>query len=85
MQEQLELVKFNLTQSMAIELIKFNNTKKELDEIKLIYKKNKNKRLLIQIEQKERELIIFRNNFIREFRLNNKEQIAKYLKLKDHF
>ena len=85
MQKQLELVTFNLTQSMVIELIKFNNTKKELNEIKLIYKKNKDKNLLMRIEKKERDLLTFRNNFIREFRLNNKEQIAKYLKLKDHF
>ena len=33
----------------------------------------------------EQELIKCRNAFIREFRSNNKEEITKYLQLKDQF
>ena len=80
MKEKLEFV---LTQSMAGKLIKFNNLKKELNNLK------KNEILdnhdLIRISGLEKELDKTRISFIKEFRENNKEEIIKYLNNKDQF
>ena len=81
--EELEQLNFNLTQSMSIELIRFNKIKKELYSLKELYNLDKNKELILQINQKEKELNDSKNNFIREFRLNNKDEIVKYLQIKD--
>lgn len=85
MKKDLELVKFNLTPSMSLELIKFNNLKKELNKIKELYNLDKNEELLLKIKDIENELIKCRNTFIREFRLNNQDEITKYLQIKDQF
>lgn len=81
MKEKLELVKFNLTDNMTKELIKFNNLKKEL--ILLKNKKYLNKEDVININNLESELNKTRIKFIKEFRANNKEEIINYLKIKD--
>ena len=81
--KDLELVKFNLTPSMSFELIRFNKLKKELNSLKELYNLDKNDELLLQIKQKELELNNSRNQFIREFRLNNQDEIVKYLQIKD--
>ncbi|MBQ9071998.1 MAG: hypothetical protein IJY25_02445 [Bacilli bacterium] len=81
--KDLELVKFNLTPSMSFELIRFNKLKKELNSLKELYNLDKNDELLLQIKQKEKELNDSRNQFIREFRLNNQDEIVKYLQIKD--
>ena len=81
--KELELVKFNLTPSMSFELIRFNKLKKELNSLKELYTLDKNDELLLQIRQKEQELNDSRNSFIREFRLNNQDEIVKYLQIKD--
>lgn len=83
MKKELELVNFNLTQSMSLELIKFNKLKKELNKLKELYNLDKNEQNLLKIKKLEEELIKCRNTFIREFRLNNKDEIIKYLKIKD--
>lgn len=83
MKKDLELVNFNLTPSMSFELIKFNKLKKELNELKELYNLDKNEKLLLKINKVEKELINCRNTFIREFRLNNQEEITKYLQIKD--
>lgn len=83
MKKDLELVKFNLTPGMSYELIRFNELKKELNKLKKLYNLDKNKDLLLQIQEKEKELINSRNQFIREFRLNNQDEITKYLQIKD--
>lgn len=85
MQKELELVKFTLTPSMTMELIKFNKLKKELLEIKELYNLDKNEDLLKKIEQIQNELDESRDRFIKDFRLNNKSQIEEYLKIKDQF
>ena len=85
MKNDLELVKFNLTPSMSLELIKFNKLKKELNELKKLYNLDKNEELLIKIKNIEDQLIKCRNTFIREFRLNNQEEIIKYSQIKDQF
>ena len=83
MKEKLELVNFNLTNVMSEELIKFNNLKKEL--IKLKSKEYLNKEEIIKIKELEDELNKSRIRFIKEFRENNKEEIDKYLQIKDQF
>lgn len=83
MKEKLELVNFNLTKVMSEELIKFNNLKKEL--IKLKSKEILNKEEIIKIKELEDELNKSRIRFIKEFRENNKEEIDKYLQIKDQF
>lgn len=83
MNKKLESVKFNLTPNMSLELIRFNNLKKELNELKKLYNLDKNENLLLKIKELEKDLIKCRNSFIKEFRLNNKDEIIKYLKLKD--
>jgi hypothetical protein len=83
MKKDLELVKFNLTPSMSLELIKFNDLKKELNKLKELYNLDKNEKLLLKIKELEKKLINCRNTFIREFRLNNQEEIIKYLQIKD--
>ena len=83
MNKELELVKFNLTKEMSLELIKFNKLKKKLYELKKLYNLDKNVELLLQINKIERDLIKTRNKFIKEFRVNNQEEIIRYLELKD--
>lgn len=81
MKEKLDSVSFNLTPIMTKELIKFNNLKKQL--IKLKNKTILNKEDLLKISELENELNKTRISFINEFRNNNKEEIIKYLQLKD--
>ena len=83
MKEKLESVSFKLTPVMTKELIKFNSLKIEL--INLKNKKILDKDDLIKIGHLENELNKTRINFINEFRNSNKEEIIKYLELKDHF
>ena len=83
MKEKLELVNFNLTKIMSEELINFNNLKKEL--MKLTSKEILNKVEIKKIKELEDELNKSRIRFIKEFRLNNKDEIDKYLQIKDQF
>jgi len=78
MKEKLE---FNLTHTMAIELIKFNDLKKEYNN--LINNKILTKEDLIRKQTLENELNKAKINFIKDFRKNNKEEIIKYLNQKD--
>ena len=80
MKEKLE---FNLTRNMAIELIKFNDLKKELVNLK--NRKVLDKKDLIQIDKLKNELNKTRISFIKEFRKNNQEEITKYLEIRDQF
>jgi hypothetical protein len=81
MKEKLESVNFKLTPVMTRELIKFNSIKKEL--ITLKSKEILDNEDLIKISNLENELNKTRINFINEFRNNNKEEIIKYLHIKD--
>ena len=85
MKKDLGLVKFNLTPSMSLELIKFNKLKKELNKLKELYNLDKNEELLLKIKNIQNKLIKCRNAFIKEFRLNNQEEITKYLQIRDQF
>ena len=83
--ENLELVKFNLTPSMSLELIKFNNLKKALNKLKEDYQQNKDKETFSKIKTLQEEMDSCKNTFIKEFRLNNQDEINKYLEIKDQF
>lgn len=78
---QEKIIRFNLTKEMSIELLKFNELKKEINVLKQI--KDKNESVLLLIEKKEKKLKNCRENFIRDFRLNNKKEIIEYLQTKD--
>lgn len=82
-EKNLELVKFTLTSNMSLELIKFNKLKKELLDLKELYNLDKNKKLLLKINQLEHDLSESRNKFIKEFRIINKKEIEEYLQIKD--
>lgn len=83
MKEKIEDINFNLTSKMAKILIDFNNIKKEVLQLKKLYKNNNDERLLIEIESLELKLIKKRNLFIKEFRLNNLKEIKEYLEIKN--
>ena len=83
MQKKLELIRFNLTPSMALILIKYNNIKKELLEVTKLYNLDKNKDLLLKILEFQDELTHLKFEFIKEFRVTNKKQIKEFLKEKD--
>lgn len=84
MKKDLELVNFKLTPSMSFELIKFSDLKKELNRLEELYNLDENAELLEKIKTVEKELRICRAEFIREFRLNNQEEIMNYLEVRDH-
>ena len=81
MKEKLDSVSFKLTPVMTRELIRFNNLKKELINIK--NQKILDKEDLIKKGHLENDLNKTRISFLNEFRNNNKDDIIKYLQLKD--
>ena len=83
MKKVLESVKFNLTPEMSLELIKFNNLKKQYYELKKLYNLDKNEKLLQKTKEIEKEMTKCKKNFIKEFRINNHDEIIKYLEMKD--
>lgn len=80
MKENINSIKFNLTPLMAQKLIEFNNLKKEINSLK--NKEILEKYEIKQIKSIEDKLNQIRIEFIKEFRLNNKEEILNYLKNK---
>lgn len=80
--KKLDLIKFNLTDSMALELIKFNEIKSELYKLKELNNLDKNEDLILKIQSLENKLMNSRNKFIMEFRSNNKKEIIEYLNIK---
>ena len=80
MKDNINSIKFNLTSLMAEKLIEFNNLKKELNSLKNkdILEQNDIK----QIKNIEDKLNQIRIEFIKEFRINNKEEILNYLNSK---
>ena len=83
-EKDLELVKFVLTPDMSLELINFNNLKKELFKLKEMYNLDKNDdKLLLKIQEIQEKLDESRDRFVQDFRKNNKEEIDKYLEIKN--
>jgi len=83
MKEKIKDINFNLTFKIVKILVDFNNIKKEVLQLKELYKKNNDKELLIKIESLELKLIKKRNLFIKEFGLNNLKEIKEYLDIKN--
>lgn len=81
MEKKFELVNFNLTKEMLEYLIKFSNLKKELSKLKVENSLTDDK--IIKIKNIENEMNEIKIIFIKEFRGNNKEEIKKYLQIKD--
>lgn len=81
--KKLKNLKFNLTPEMSLELIKFNELKKELDELYLDYNKSKDELVLIKITKLEKRMNDCRSRFVDEFRFSNEKEIRDYLDLKD--
>lgn len=82
MQKDIELIRFNMTDEMESELINFNKIKKELTKLEELYKKDNSKNLDNEIKVLKKKLNESRDNFIREFRINNVHEIEEYLELK---
>ena len=74
MNKNMDSIKFNLTPLMAEKLIEFNNLKKQLNSLKREDTLEQN-----EIKEIEDKLNKLRIEFIKEFRLNNKEEILNYL------
>ncbi len=72
--DEIAKIKFSLTPEMAEKIVKINKLKTKLIELD----NNEEKQLLIK------EIEIEKKKFIIEFQKNNKEQICKYLKLKEN-
>lgn len=77
-------VKFNLTEDMFLELIKFNEIKHQLFEYeKKLIDNGDDEFLLQEIEDIKEKLNSSRKKFIFEFQKNNKEEINTYLNRSD--
>ncbi len=79
MLEDIELIRFNMTDEMSIELVNFNNLKKELKELEELYNKDNDIKLKKKIDNLNMKINESRDNFIREFRINNVHEIEEYL------
>ncbi len=79
MQNELGSLKFTLTKEMASLLLEFDSRKKKLMMLK---KLDKNDDIELQIIKLNKELLSLRKKFISEFRINNTEEINKYLQIK---
>ena len=85
MKNDFELVKFNLTEDMSSALIEFNSLKIKLSKLKKLYNLEKNSDLLKEINDIENEMNKLKKKFINLFRKYNREEINKYLEMKDQF
>lgn len=83
MKKELESIKFNLTPDMSLELVRFNELKKEFLDLKEKYDKTDDERTLIELTKLEKVLNDCKTRFIEQFRVDNQEQINDYLKMKD--
>lgn len=76
-------IKFKLTKEMVKLFIDYTLKRDELLKIQQQYNLNKNKILLGKIKKLEKELDNNRDLFVKNFRLNNVEEIEEYLRLKN--
>lgn len=70
-------ISFKLTDDMFLELIKFSEIKSKIKSLKT------NGRNEEQIRQLQKQLETYKQNFIAEFKKNNKNEIEEYLKAKE--
>ena len=74
-------IRFNLTPEMADKIVEINNLKMKLLELKKQGRSDNS--INKELSDLEEEIYIQKTNFIKEFQANNKEQIDKYLELKN--
>lgn len=79
--EKISNIRFNLTPEMADKIVEINNLKMKLLELKKQGRSDNN--INQELSDLEEEIYIQKTNFIKEFQANNKEQIDKYLELKN--
>lgn len=79
--EKISNIRFNLTPEMADKIVEINNLKMKLLELKKQGRSDNN--INKELSDLEEEIYIQKTNFIKEFQANNKEQIDKYLELKN--
>ena len=83
MEKKVMDIKFKLTKEMVKLFIDYTLKRDELLNIQQQYNLNKNKILLGKIKKLEKELDNNRDLFVKNFRLNNVEDIEEYLRLKN--
>lgn len=79
--EKISNIRFNLTPEMADKIVEINNLKMKLLELKKQGRSDNS--INKELSDLEEEIYIQKTNFIKEFQANNKEQIDKYLELKN--
>ena len=83
MKKNLENIKFNLTPDMSLELVKFNELKKEYNILKEKYDKTNDERTLIELTKLDKVIGDCKTRFIEQFRIDNERQIKDYLKYRE--
>ena len=83
MKKNLENIKFNLTPDMSLELVKFNELKKEYNTLKENYDKTNDERTLIELTKLDKVIGDCKTRFIEQFRIDNERQIKDYLKYRE--
>lgn len=82
---KIENIKFNLTKDMAMDIVKIDNLKRELYSLqgKMNYVNDKDYyKLEKKYDEIKKEMELYKEDFIYQFKLNNKNEILEYLKLK---
>ncbi len=81
--KDIEDIKFNLTPEMADKIVKINDLKVKMLEINKQMEIIRDTKLVNEREEIMKKMDSFKKDFIKEFQSNNKEQINKYLDLKN--
>lgn len=81
--KDIEDIKFNLTPEMADKIVKINDLKVKMHEINKQMETIRDTKLVNEREEIMKKMDSFKKDFIKEFQSNNKEQINKYLDLKN--
>lgn len=81
--DEISNIKFNLTPLMTNKIVEINKLKMELQKLDEMIVDEKNSELLVKKEKIQEEIDIAKKIFIKEFQHNNKDQISKYLELKE--
>ena len=81
--DEISNIKFNLTPVMADKIVEINNLKCKLLELEKQLDSSNDNKLQLKKAKIEEEISIQKKKFIKEFQNNNKDQINKYLELKN--
>ena len=81
--DEISNIKFNLTPLMVDKIIEINNLKIKLKKLEKNMIKDDSVTLNEQMEELLKEIEIQKKYFIKEFQKSNKDQISKYLSVKN--